>query len=205
MTTKETRIQSHGTAIAREVKQEAKAESFFVFFSLMGPSRSLEKLHYHATTTGLKISLGQLKRYSIKYRWQERLAEDAEMVREKMVDARVESSVAMNMRQAQLGTALQGLGARGVQSLTGRVDQMSFSDAGGLIERGVRVERLAMGEATDRHELTVEIVEPLVHRIVALFQEVNVVEDANKRMRDFGFGADAILRDTFGADEIGGR
>jgi hypothetical protein len=197
MTSKDTKIQSRGTLIAREMKQEAKAESFFLFFSLMGPTRSLEKLHYHATATGLKISLGQLKRYSSKYKWVERLAEDAVAVNEKMAEVRVESANARNGRQAQLGAALQGLGARGVQLLAGRVDQMSFNDAGTLIERGQRIERLATGEATHRHELTVQIVEPLIRQLVALFEQVNEMDNRDDRAREFSTGADSIIISNF--------
>ena len=74
---------------------------------------------------------------------------------------------------------------------------MTFNDAGVLIERGGKVERLAMGEATDRRELTVQIVEPLVRQIVALFEQVNVLVDENARARQFAIGADSIIVDNF--------
>ena len=48
-----------------------------------------------------------------------------------------------------------------------------------------------------------QIVEPLVRQIVTLFKQVNLVVDPDRRMREFGYGADAILRDTFG-NEVGG-
>ena len=62
-----------------------------------------------------------------------------------------------------------------------------------------------MGEATDRHELTVQIVEPLVHQIVTLFQQVNNINDPTERLHDFGLGADKIIEDSFGEQSIESR
>ena len=104
----------------------------------------------------------------------------------------------MNNRQAQLGTALQGLGYKGVQSLSARINEMSFGDAGGLIERGVKVERMAMGEATTRQEITHQTVSPIVYNIVTMFQQVNQYESAEQREREFAIGCDAILEQAVG-------
>ena len=71
-----------------------------------------------------------------------------------------------------------------------------------MMEKGIKLERLAEGEATDRHELTVQIVEPLVRQIVTLFQQVNVGDDATRRLRDFGLGADRIIEQSFGEQSV---
>lgn len=66
-----------------------------------------------------------------------------------------------------------------------------------MLEKGIKLERLAEGEATDRHEMTVQIVEPLVRQIAALFEQVNMMTDASVRARQFAMGADAIIVDNF--------
>jgi len=45
-------------------------------------------------------------------------------------------------------------------------------------------------------------VEPLVRQIVTLFTQVNVVDDAKKRLRDFGLGADRIIEQSFGEQAV---
>ena len=66
-----------------------------------------------------------------------------------------------------------------------------------MLEKGIKLERLAEGEATDRHEMTVQIVEPLVRQIITLFEQVNLVDDPEARSRQFAIGADAIIVDNF--------
>ena len=69
-----------------------------------------------------------------------------------------------------------------------------------MMEKGIKLERLAEGEATDRHELTVQIVEPLLRQIVTLFEQVNMMDDASARARQFAIGADAIIVENFRED-----
>jgi hypothetical protein len=188
------KIQPNGNSLARALKEEQKAEGFFLFFVLMGHDRSLEKLHAHVTMLGLTISLKQLKRYSVKYNWQVRLQETNDAVKAQLGDKRVESVIAMNNRQAQLGTALQGLGYKGVQSLSARINEMSFGDAGGLIERGVKVERMAMGEATSRTEARVHAYTEMVGSILEVFQTVAEKHALPQNVIDeFVIGADSVV------------
>ena len=48
--------------------------------------------------------------------------------------------------------------------------------------------------------MTVQIVEPLVRQIAALFEQINILEDAAARARQFQVGADAIITDNFPDD-----
>lgn len=179
-----------------EIERE-RAESFFIFYSLMGFDRSLVSLHKYVTEMGLEISLTSLKRYSTKYGWAKRLQDIDASAESLAATQHVKDVEQMNVRQVKFGTALQKMGHEGLRQLVDRIPTMTFNDAGVLIERGVKVERLAMGEATDRRELTVQIVEPLVRQIVALFEQVNVLVDENARARQFAIGADSIIVDNF--------
>ena len=58
---------------------------------------------------------------------------------------------------------------------------------------GVDVERLARGQATTRAELTVQMLDPVIRELVALFTEVNVIEDPDTRTRVYATKADAIV------------
>ena len=58
---------------------------------------------------------------------------------------------------------------------------------------GVDVERLARGQATTRAELTVQMLDPLIRELAALFAEVNVIEDPDTRTRVYATKADAIV------------
>jgi hypothetical protein len=92
---------------------------------------------------------------------------------------------------------MQGIAGKGLTLVKDNPSVMSPRDAIHMADIGSKIERLARGEATDRHELTVQIVEPLVRQIVALFEQVNVLVDENARARQFAIGADSIIVDNF--------
>ena len=58
---------------------------------------------------------------------------------------------------------------------------------------GADIERLARGQATTKAELTVQMLDPLIRELVALFAEVNVIEDPDTRTRVYAIKADAIV------------
>ena len=98
----------------------------------------------------------------------------------------------MNSRQREEGKALQAIGVRGISSL----NPMTFSpsDVRGLVEGGIRIERLASGEATSRQEVAIQLVTPIVQQMVNLFKQVNIIDNQDARMEKFGSGADDILQ-----------
>ena len=58
---------------------------------------------------------------------------------------------------------------------------------------GVDIERLARGQATTGAELSVQMLDPLIRELVALFAEVNVIEDPDTRASVWATKADAIV------------
>ena len=184
------------TAKASKVYQDkvkVRAEYLFVAYSALGQSRSLEKLQQMLTELGLKYSLTTLKNYSKKYDWVDRAAEQdmsTALVRQQNEVAQEISK--MNSRQREEGKALQAIGVRGISSL----NPMTFSpsDVRGLVEGGIRIQRLASREATSRQEVAIQLVTPIVQQMVNLFKQVNIIDNQDARMEKFGSGADDILQ-----------
>ena len=58
---------------------------------------------------------------------------------------------------------------------------------------GTDIERLAWGQATTRAELTVQMLDPITRELVALFAEVNIIEDPDTRATVWADKADGIL------------
>ena len=70
---------------------------------------------------------------------------------------------------------------------------LSVREAIHLLRVGTDIERLARGQATTRAELTVQVLNPVINELVALFAEVNVIEDPDTRTRVYATKADAIV------------
>jgi hypothetical protein len=180
------------------VIEKARADSFFIFFSLMGIDRSLEKLHSYVTEMGLNISLTSLKRYSAKYNWQERLQEVQTRKVERMEEHVAGDVVEMNINQAKLGYAMQGIAGMGLTLVKKNPAVMSPRDAVHMADIGSKIERLARGEATTRQEITNQLVSPIIYNIVTMFQQVNQIKDPEQREREFAISCDAILEQSVG-------
>jgi hypothetical protein len=178
-------------------RRAARADAFFAIYYQMGSARSIEALYATATRLGLRVSTSTLRRYSTDYRWQARIAElDAQAADEEV--GAVRAVQAMNRRQAAAGAALLDLGVQALTALDARtVDARS---AARLIEAGARVERLAMGEATTRTEITVSVYSKLVVEVVGLFASINELPDAAERRRRFALGLDGIVDRYIEAD-----
>jgi uncharacterized protein YydD (DUF2326 family) len=183
------------------VIEKARADSFFIFFSMLGSDRSLEKLHSYVTKMGLKISLTSLKRYSAKYGWQEKLQEVNEQAHEIALTENKVDKVEMNLRQARAGEALQALGEKGVRVLNGKVQDISFSDVGSLIEKGVKVERLAVGEATERKEIARYAYTVMARQIADIFKHVaERYEMPQSAINEFAAAANQLIAEAIEVD-----
>ena len=190
---------NNGAALVHERAQN-RAEYLYASYLSLGRGRSLGKLHTVLTGLGLKIALSTLKNYCAKGNWLNRAsAADADVNADVMM---VEESNALavhiaelNHRHAQAGQALQEISIAGLHALDPH--EFTATEVTNMLEKGIKLERLAEGQATSRHELTVQIVEPLVRQIITLLEQVNLVGDAEARSRQFAIGADAIIVDNF--------
>ena len=71
--------------------------------------------------------------------------------------------------------------------------RLSVRDAIHLFQVGTDIERLTRGQATTRAELSVQMLNPVINELVALFAEVNVIEDPDTRLGVWATKADAIV------------
>lgn len=184
---------------AIQTKVQNRAEYFFTAYYALGRSRSLTGLHDILTGLGLRISLTTLKNYSSKYDWLDRakkLDQEQLLKENHETNQLTQRVVEMNDRQATAGRALQQMGLRGLAQLAPQ--GLTANDVGSMVERGVKIERLASGEATSRQEVAVQMVAPIIREMVVLFQQVNHFSDEEQRTKEFAIGADLILERVFG-------
>lgn len=112
-----------------------------------------------------------LSRWRTTYDWvQKAKAFDAE--RETQGEAvLIESAIADDVRQANLGRALQQLAAAGIQYFTkqGATLELRGSEIATLAAAGVKIERLASGDATEIYQFMVAQYELLGDALAPLF------------------------------------
>jgi hypothetical protein len=181
-----------------EVNQQAaqtRAESYWLVYQALGRDRSLSKLHQTLTDLGTDVALGTLKAYSARYNWHQR-AELADGVQTAVELANVPRE--MDDRQARLGVAMQALAREKLEVIDPY--RLSVREAIHLLRVGTDIERLARGQATTKAELTVQMLDPVIRELVALFAEVNVIEDPDTRRNVWATKADAIV-ETYAPDK----
>jgi len=105
----------------------------------------------------------------------------------------------MDERQGRLAVAMQALAREKLESIDPL--HLSVRDAIHLLRVGTDIERLTRGQATTRAEFTVHILNPIINEFVALFAEVDVIEDADTRLVAWATKADAIV-ETYTLPEI---
>ena len=145
---------------------------------------------------GLKISANTLQSYSARYNWQHR-AEFVDGAHTAVELANVPRE--MDERQGRLAVAMQALAREKLESIDPL--HLSVRDAIHLLRVGTDIERLTRGQATTRAEFTVHILNPIINEFVALFAEVDVIEDADTRLVAWATKADAIV-ETYTLPEI---
>ncbi len=180
----------------KEDSTRHRADIAFALYVQMEDQRSLRHLHAQLRGLGVRIGLATLKRYSTKYNWRSRIADlEAEAV-ERQRERTIGDLLAMRDRHAQLGRALQGAGGSALRNLMAsepRLAKMKAADIARLVEAGLKAERSAVGEATDRREIALATWNAVTTEMVALFSEVNGEPDAEARARLFAKGVDRVV------------
>jgi len=180
-----------GSEANREAAQR-RARSYELLYLSLGRERSLTKLRQTLADLGLPVSLNTLKSYSSRYEWSEKARRYAEA---HGVDDAALADTGMASRHADMAVAMQELAGRTLERLLEQPDlQLSVSEVCRLLDVGVRIERQARNADVSKHEVIVSVVEPFVVQIVALFEEVNVIEDAQVRRETWATRADGIMR-----------
>ena len=126
----------------------------FDLYVRLGADRSLEALDEalqdDPSLIGLKRapSRSTLEAWSSAFHWQDRLLDLERQATEQDREQQLAALREMNERHAREGLALQQKGVERLQSLP--AEQLTPSDAVRHLIEGVRLERLARGEPTDR-------------------------------------------------------
>ena len=177
---------------------EERAGLFFALYHALGSARSLETLHSTVIKLGMRVSITTLRRYSINYRWQAHLAELETQEAQEAGLAHFALVKRMNVRQAALGRAMQGVAESAIGKLAEALkvpyaEPMGAQALARLADIGTKIERLAMGEATTRAEILVSTYSTVVQEFVGLFIVVNDLAEAEERKRQYALGVDAII------------
>lgn len=136
------------------MKETTRHRLAFDLYVRLGADRSLEALHdaleENPSLIGLKRapSRSTLEAWSSAFHWQDRLLDLERQATERDREQQLEALQEMAERHAKEGLALQQKGVERLQSL--RPEELSPSDAVRALIEGVRLERLARGEPTDR-------------------------------------------------------
>lgn len=131
----------------RQPGEPAKGYSHFVVFRDEGRARQVKQV-----AEKVKLSIGYLWKLSHEWGWTERAAawdraqDDA--FRKRMVDSRRE----LAERELRIARTMTNKVAQRLQSMD--VEKMSTADLIRMAEVAVKIERLAVGEPTDRSEQT---------------------------------------------------
>jgi len=174
---------------------------FFQAYVQLGDKRSLSRLRAVLLEAGIEISVASLKRYSKQYRWRMQIVELEKSGRQQAAKTAGESILAMQERHTQLARAMQGAGGSALQRLLGsdtRLAVLKPSDITRLIDLGLKSERHALGAATDRREMAIEIFNDLVVDLVAVFKDVNDEPEPRLRARLFARNVDRLVTNRLG-------
>lgn len=132
----------------------SRQERAFAAYLGLGPGRSLAELAAVLRTdpsrAGLRRSpsLRTLEDWSVRYRWQDRIAEIDRKAREEAEREHLEWVTQHRERLRQEGLLLQ---QRGIEWLKNKqTDEVTAHEAIRAIDTGFRLEALALGEATQR-------------------------------------------------------
>jgi hypothetical protein len=177
-------------------RSSVRANILFSLYYQAGPSRSLVRLRDDARLLGVRISLATLKRYSSTCDWQARVARLDEEAELRHDERSLERIAAMNERQSQLGRSLQGAAATSLQSLlrdAARLGEISPAEIARLADIGSKLERLALGEATERRDIITSAWNVVVRDVVELFCAVNGTPDPDARAAEFARGLDDLV------------
>jgi hypothetical protein len=136
----------------RETSRHQRA--FDLYWSL-GPERTIERLNAALHAIGNGPSLRTLFEWSRQYHWQDRLAQLERDARLAADAARLQALREMAERHTKEALLLQQKGAEWISRMDD--DHVTADAAIRALVEGVRMERLARGEPTEKHEINGEL------------------------------------------------
>ena len=177
-------------------------ETALTRYLAMGPNRSLRRLAVELGAIGIAVHEDTVRRWSARYGWQAQ-ARAFEARRDEEEAQRVTSLARglgdaddMHERHAALGRELVRLADEWARKLVAEGHPVTPTDVARWAEAGVRIERLAMGEATSRTEVHRTTYNTLLVGVLELFKAVvqPAIPGDEREMvsREFADGVNAI-------------
>lgn len=189
-------------------RQSWSATDLFLRYYVLGPNRSLARLRESlAEEFQRPPNLTTLKRFSRDHDWQRRLAElDDQHVTAQLVDHQ-RTVTDMNMAQASLGALMQTVSVAVVRRYIENGSQgVTLNEAVALAREGSKLERLALGEVTDRRDIAISFYNRVIVEVIAIFDQVLSAvpkTDREKLTAEFATRVDAIGQGFIGDIEPG--
>lgn len=184
-------------------KKGAKAPHFdtdlyYALYVALGKDRSIKGvLDCGRTLRVATPSLKTLERYSRVYHWQQRVRDFEAGIAARNEELIADTIAQMNDRQAAAGVALQQLVVDAVEEINSRKPahrNIAPAQLASMLDTGVKVERLARGQATERRDLAVAFVNGMIPTLAQLFVSVNMIGDPDTRADQFGEGLNEIAK-----------
>lgn len=181
-----------------QITRETRAEMYYAMYAVMGVDRSLRALVEVARRAGVPVSKGSLERYSQDFHWVERAAEfDRERTQIIREDA-IQQAIHNDVQHAQLGRLLQRLAIQDVQRRDAQAPAdrvpLTGTEVARLADIGVRIERLASGQATEITEIYTAGWQVIIVQLGEVFTEA--LENLLRAVEEH-YGSDAGLRERF--------
>lgn len=147
-------------------------DAALVRYLAQGPGRSLTRLHAELEHEGHSIHVKTVQRWSHQHGWQTYAKAHDARQRESQDTTVVSRAVAMEGRHAELGRELQRMALMWAVKLQEEGHPLTPTEVARWAEAGVRIERLAVGAATSRTEVNVQVWSQVLVAIGALFDQV---------------------------------
>lgn len=159
------------------------ADVWQALFFALGPTRDLKGVReYGVANELLTPSLATLRRWSAGYKWYARAAEHDARSRTNEL-AISDAVMLMNERQATTARAMLAVVDRSLDKQKDGI--VPLEKLPEVLATATRVERVAMGAATDRQEISMAFVTTMAPKIVEIFIAVNLLPDPEQRANQF--------------------
>lgn len=147
-------------------------DAALVRYLAQGPGRSLTRLHAELIAEGHSVHVKTVQRWSHRHDWQTHAKAHDARQRESQDVSVVSRAIAMEGRHVELGRELQRMALVWAQKLQEEGHPLTPTEVARWAEAGVRIERLAVGAATSRTEVNVQVWSQLLVQVGALFEQV---------------------------------
>jgi len=192
---------------ANQLEAQQRAELCFDLYLTMKPPRSLTELHRRCAGVGLHLSLNTLKNYSRRYHWQARVAQAQDAAQATELQRNAETLTTVADRHAKEGQTLQQFALSQIKYQMAQdpsAVQVSAGDIARLMTEGIKLERLALGEVTDRSEVRVQAFSLVVAPMIDIFADVaRTYQIPDEAVQAFAIGAEKVVSQAMQSVETG--